>query len=74
MLTADTHQAWQINRTFTDGHFVQRQDERGITEKIRGLGHFGSQLAIQGFKVVFGQFQHRDGEHTALKLEHRGLV
>ena len=74
MLAADTHQPGQIYGAFTGRQLVQRQYQWGITEKIRRLGHFGSQLAVQGFKVVVRKFQHRDGEHTALKLEHGGLV
>lgn len=74
MLAAHAHQTGQIDRAFARRQFVQRQDQRGIAEEVRGLGDFGGQLPIEAVEVVTGQLQHRNGQHAALQLEHRILI
>lgn len=74
MVAADTHQAWQVDCPFAGRQLVQRQHQWRIAEEIRCLGNFGRQLAVEAFKVIARQFQHCDGEHAALELEHGGGV
>ncbi|MNH93128.1 hypothetical protein D3C73_457220 [compost metagenome] len=74
MLTADAHQAWQIDGAFARRQFVQRQNQRRVAEEVRRLGNFGGQLPIEAFEVVTGQFQHSNGQHAALELEYGILV
>jgi hypothetical protein len=55
---------------FVGRQLVQRQHQRRVAEEVRRLGDLGGQLAVEGFEVVARQFQHGDGEHAALELEH----
>ncbi|MNL68936.1 hypothetical protein D3C87_1937330 [compost metagenome] len=74
MLAANAHQAGQIDGAFVGRQFVQGQHQRRVAEEVRRLGHLGGQLPIEVLEVVTGQFQHRDGKHAALQLEHGILV
>ncbi|MNH45387.1 hypothetical protein D3C79_1078110 [compost metagenome] len=74
MLATDAHQAGQIDCATVGREFVQGQYQRRVAEEVRRLGDLGSQLPIEAFKVITGQFQHRYGEHAALQLEHGILV
>jgi hypothetical protein len=70
MMAADAHQPGQVDGAFVGRQLVQRQHQRRVAEEVRRLGDLGGQLAVEGFEVVARQFQHGDGEHAALELEH----
>ncbi len=74
MLAANAHQPGQVNRALAGRQFIQGQHQRRIVEEIRRQGDLGGELAVQGVKVVTGQFQHSNGEHAALELEYGILV
>ncbi|MNC23862.1 hypothetical protein D3C75_718990 [compost metagenome] len=74
MLAADAHQPWQIDRASVGREFVQGQYQWRVAEEVGRLGDLGGQLPIKAFEVVTGQFQHRNGQHAALQLEHGILV
>lgn len=74
MLTAHTHQTGQVDSALAGREFVQGQHQRRIVEEVRREGDLGGELAVQGIKVVAGQFQHGNGEHAAFQLEHGILV
>ncbi|MNO89526.1 hypothetical protein D3C76_810130 [compost metagenome] len=74
MLAANAHQAGQIDGAAVGRELVQGQDQRRVAEEVRRLGNLGGQLPIEALKVIAGQFQHGNGEHAALQLEHGILV
>ncbi|MNR21947.1 hypothetical protein D3C85_1388790 [compost metagenome] len=74
MLATNTHQRGQVHSAFSGRELVQGQHQRGIAEKVGGQSDLRRQLTVEVFQVVAGQFQHRNGEHAALQLEHGILV